>query len=113
MDRRTRAAGSWSGGSYTPGANTDTTFDGTFRPAPQRVIEQLPELRARDAKVLYTQEVLVEASQADSTVGDLVRPTGSSDWYEVFDVFDGLADLPDSSIRHRRYLCVRLLEADG
>ena len=116
MDRRTWATGAWSGGSFTQGALTTTlaAFTGTFRPAPQRTIELLPEaMRARDPKVLYTQQVLVETSQGDGTLADHVRPNGSTDWYEVTDIFDGLADLPSSPIKHRRYLCVKVQEVDG
>lgn len=114
MTRRTRAAGTWAGGVFTPGAAADSDLLGTWRPAPQRTLQRLAEGdRARDPRVLYTRTQLQTTQQGEDLLGDLVSPDGTT-WYEVGDDYDGSSDTAQHApqVNHRRYLCLRVQEAE-
>ncbi len=114
LTRRTYAApAGWSGGTFDQGSPTDSPIYGTWRPAPIAVLQDLPDGdRIRDPHVLYTQTALQTMSQHDATPADLVSSDGTV-YYEVTDYGVHDASLAASPLAHRKYVCLRVQEADG
>lgn len=93
---------------------TDTDTTGTFRPAPSKVVQQLPEGdRRRDPRVVHlTSRLELGDNQDDDRPPSWVSDDAGDHWYELQDEFDGDTPLPGSGVAHWRYLALRLQE-DG
>lgn len=74
VTRRRYADGSWSGGRFTPGAATDTTFQGSVQPLGGKDRQVLPEgVRQRDGRKVYCpRSTLRVEDQHAQTAGDEV-----------------------------------------
>lgn len=83
-----RAAGTRSGGFYTPGSSSTVTFDpAVVHPITGRELRALPEgYRTREPIAVYTTAALRTASEPDGTPPDLVTWKGET--YEVQAVED-------------------------
>jgi hypothetical protein len=115
VTRRTWASpAGWSAGTFDKGASADSSIFGTFRPAPIAVVQILAEGdRVRDPHVLYTTTALQTNSQHNGTPPDYVSIDGGTTWYEVTNYGIHDQSLPLSPIAHRKYVCIRVQEADG
>lgn len=112
LTRRAYAAGAWTGGVHVPGAITDTTIRGTWRPMPEREAQLLEGGgRARDPRVLYTTTECQIVDQHAGTVADRVSPDGGSTWYELIKAYDGSPPAGTPAVRHHRYGALRIQEA--
>lgn len=92
-----------------------TKFRGTWRPASERQKELLADGdRERDPRVLYTMQVLRGGNQYNGLLSDYVRRSdGDGAWYEVTNIGESLDSLPESPIRHKKYIVLRVQEVDA
>lgn len=115
MTRRTWASGSWDL-EFTPGAATDSSFRGVWRPMPDRQLQRLESGdRTRDPRVLYTTTQMTVVRQGTGQQADHVSPDGGVTWYEVEADYDGTADTAQLApgVNHYRYRCLRVNEPES
>lgn len=106
ITRRRYAAGAHSGGTYTPGASTDSTIQASVQPARYGSLLRLPEgMRTRGAVDIWSESELRAGDETDGTLPDEITWQGKQWQVEMVDPYLDEHHAPD--LEHWKAVAVR------